>query len=102
MTRTWVVWATVTRWIDGDTFVADLDLGWNVWRHDARVRLLDIDAPERGRTGFAEARDAAETLCPVGTVVQLTSHRLDSFGRVLASVTLPDGRDLVSVLREQA
>lgn len=96
--RTWSVWATVTRWIDGDTLVADLDLGWQTWRHSSHVRLLGIDAAEPREPGGPEATARVVALCPVGTVVRLESRRLDSFGRVLGSITLPDGRDLVGVL----
>lgn len=98
----WVVQARVVRWIDGDTLVVDIDLGWGTWRHDAHVRLLDIDTPERGESGYGEAKVRALDLCPPGTVVKLTSRKLDSFGRTLASLTLSDGRDLAEVLRAGA
>ena len=98
--RSWQVWGTVLRWIDGDTMVADLDLGWETWRHGARVRLLGIDAPESRQPGGSEATVRARVLCPVGSVVRVESWRLDSFGRVLGSITLADGRDLVSALND--
>ncbi len=96
--RAWTVWATVTRWVDGDTCVVDLDLGWQTWRHDARVRLLGYDAPEPREPGGPEATARAVELCPLGTVVRLESRGFDHFGRVLGSITLPDGRDLVIAL----
>ena len=41
--------ATVTRVIDGDTVVADIDLGFRTWRHGERLRLYGIDASVHGR-----------------------------------------------------
>lgn len=37
--------AIITRVIDGDTVVADIDLGFHTWRHGERLRLMAIDAP---------------------------------------------------------
>ena len=43
--------AVITRVIDGDTVVADIDLGFHTWRRDEHLRLIGIDAPEkRGET----------------------------------------------------
>ena len=38
----------IVRVIDGDTVVADIDLGFNVWVRDEHLRLNRIDAPETG------------------------------------------------------
>ena len=38
--------AVVTKVYDGDTITADVDLGFNTWRHDESLRLVGIDAPE--------------------------------------------------------
>jgi micrococcal nuclease len=38
--------AKIVRVIDGDTVVANIDLGFNTWRMDERLRLARIDAPE--------------------------------------------------------
>ena len=45
--KVWLVHAVIVRVIDGDTVVANLDLGWHTWRHDEHIRLNGIDAPER-------------------------------------------------------
>ncbi len=62
---------------------------------DRRVRLLQVDAPERDQrpTGPA-ARLALLRLAPPGTAVQLETdrRRTDQYGRTLAFVWLPDGR----------
>jgi endonuclease YncB( thermonuclease family) len=38
--------ATIERVIDGDTVVANVDLGFHTWIHDEHLRLFGIDAPE--------------------------------------------------------
>lgn len=38
--------ARVTRVVDGDTVVVNIDLGLNVWKHGIHVRLLGVNAPE--------------------------------------------------------
>ncbi len=96
MTHTWKVMASVLRVIDGDTFVADLDLGWGVWRVEmkgapSRIRILDYYAPERSQEGYQEAKDALARALPVGTLVWVESHALDSFGRALCDCHLVDG-----------
>jgi micrococcal nuclease len=100
---TWTVQATVVRVIDGDTFAADLDLGWGVWRREvtgavSRIRVLGIDTPERGQPGYEDAKVLLGTLIPPGTIVWVESTKLDSFGRALCNVRLLDGRDLVDML----
>lgn len=50
--------AKVTRVIDGDTIVADVDLGFNTWRHNERLRLAGIQTPEKGAEGHDEALEA--------------------------------------------
>ena len=60
-----------------------------------RVRLLQIDAPEKDqRPVGAAARSALLALAPVGSSVRLETdtRRQDQFGRTLAFVWLPDGR----------
>jgi micrococcal nuclease len=77
--------------VDGDT----LDVGGE------RVRVLGIDTPERGECGYAPASRATAELA-LGRVIQLeadeTQAARDRFGRALAYVRLPDGRDLGEVL----
>ncbi|MFY0407612.1 thermonuclease family protein [Solicola sp. PLA-1-18] len=90
----------VARVSDGDTFRTG---------DGERVRVLGIDTPEVGgdrgpQCGGAEATRAAERLLD-GADVTLTGDptqaERDRFGRRLAYVTLPDGRDLARVLLEQ-
>lgn len=104
---------TVNRVTDGDTFVVDyLDLGWGnrVYPIDAkkpgycaiRITLPEdkwYDAPEKKeRIRYKAATDYLKTLLPVGIKVTLLSHGFFTLGRTLASVTLPDGQDVATLM----
>jgi micrococcal nuclease len=97
---TWTVPGTVQRVVDGDTIVCRLDLGWHVTKMEEPIRILGINTPELWQTGGQEAKAFAEGLLPVGTAVVVVSTRLlgslDKYGRTLASLTLPDGRDFAT------
>jgi len=81
----------LVRVVDGDTVRVR-------WRgEDTRVRLLRIDTPERGEPGFAEATAALRGLLdegPVGIEFERPGEeRRDRFGRLLAYVYAPGGRN---------
>ena len=38
--------AKILRVVDGDTVDVDIDLGFGVWMHKERVRMMGIDTPE--------------------------------------------------------
>jgi hypothetical protein len=42
-----------------------------------------------------------ERTVPVGTIVWIESHALDSFGRALVTITLGDGQALLPLLPEE-
>jgi micrococcal nuclease len=96
--------ATVLRIIDGDTFAANIPLGWGAGLVNVRVRLNKINAPEAGTEAGDAATDYIKGLVSVGDVLILTSSgalgTLDNYGRVLADVALPDGRDWGTVMLE--
>lgn len=95
----WTYPAVVLRTVDGDTLVAELDLGMRILTRRS-VRALAINAPER-RTdpaGWEAARRLAAALLPDGTAVTIRSRQLDSFGRVLGDITLPDGSDFAALM----
>lgn len=97
---------------DGDTFVLEyLDLGWGMKIHPIddgepgycaiRVTLPNCiwyDAPEKtdkARNKLATA--FIKDLLPIGSWVKVQSYGF-SAGRTLASVTLPDGQDLATLM----
>lgn len=82
----WHVPAVIWRVIDGDTLDVTLDLGWKIFKRDS-VRLAGINAPEmRDLEGHA-SKSYLEMLLPVGTPIHVHSHKLDKYGRCLATVT---------------
>lgn len=91
--------ATIRRIIDADSLVVDLDMGRHLWVRDAKHRLNGCNAREHTDPGGVAARDNLATLLPVGSVVTLQSLKAYKYGdEYMADITLPDGRDLVSLL----
>jgi len=77
----------VVRILDGDTLEVLRD------GRAERVRLWGIDCPERGQAFGSAARRFTGDLA-FGQNVVLRSHGTDRYGRLLAEVILPDGRNL--------
>jgi endonuclease YncB( thermonuclease family) len=65
---------------DGDTLTVVID------RHQARVRLIDIDAPELGQPFGTRSRQSLSNLC-FGKVAALDVRGHDRYHRILARVT---------------
>lgn len=84
--------ARITEIIDGDTFEASVDLGFQVYFRE-RFRLLNYAAPEV--TGTEKplgilAKKKLEELLPIGFEVTMKSKRMEKYGRWLADVTWGD------------
>jgi micrococcal nuclease len=85
----------IKRVVDGDTVDVDIDLGFDVWLHNERIRIVGIDAPETRTTDLVEkqlgvsAKQRAEQLLPVGTDQILHSKSFKGkFGRVLGDFSI--------------
>ena len=90
---------TVREVHDGDTIYGDLDQGLDSWHHNLGLRVAGINARELADPGGKEARDNLASLVHVGDVFPIASFRWDKYAnRIDASVTLPDGRTLATVL----
>jgi endonuclease YncB( thermonuclease family) len=94
---------TGTSWHDGDTFNALVSRGGrDYWM--VHVRTAGFNAPELRTSAGPAALTFAQSLVDTGGIVYLdslafiTMDEQDDFGRMLALVTLPDGRDLASVM----
>src|SRR5690625_366479 len=94
---------TVEAVTDGDSFTASC-YPWPGLVTHARVRVLAIDTPERGyrarcerEADLAEAATTAAEELLQGTI-RITIEGTDSFGRLLAHVTLADHRDYGQVM----
>jgi len=83
--------AIVNRVVDGDTVDVDIDLGFYIWKKDARIRLKFVDTPEKRTKDLLEkefgllATATVEELCPVGSEIMLETDLSDNdkFGRIL-------------------
>jgi micrococcal nuclease len=95
--------ATIVRWIDADTVVLAVDLGFRLVREDA-FRLAGIDTPEmnspdeRKRAKAREAKAWVEHLAPVGSVVTVRTTKGDKYGRYLCGVVTAAGIDVATDL----
>lgn len=95
--------AQVTRAVDGDTFQADIDLGFGVWTRDITFRLYGINAPEtrvnktKGIT-LEEVTKGKEVKLLVENIltankpsilINSVKDKKEKFGRYLAVVYVP-------------
>jgi endonuclease YncB( thermonuclease family) len=86
----------VVRVIDGDTFVADVDLGFHL---HARMscRLAEVNAPEHDQPGGPEAKAALTVLLSRGTVTVESVHADKYAGRFDARVVVTNGEQATYV-----
>lgn len=99
--------ALITNVVDGDTFDMDIDLGFNIHIHE-RVRLLDIDTPEKfgeeKALGLIVKQYAINSF--LGKEFVIKSEKVDeaaitdSFGRWLVRVIFYDGRDVRDIYND--
>lgn len=93
----WAVPATLIRVVAGDQVYVEADLGWGQ-RVQTYVHLYGVLADLNG----GEAVEYIESVVKPGETVTVVSHQmLEHRGEhpmVLASITLPDGRDLSTLL----
>ena len=87
--------AKIVRWVDGDTVILDIDLGFYVTRQE-RVRLARINAPELNSTVPYQVRKAksarakAKKFAPEGTEVVLATSKsdIDRYSRYIGEITV--------------
>ena len=95
----------VLRVVDGDTVDVDIDLGFGVWMHRERVRMMGIDTPEsRTRDKVEKAfglasKDRLKELLPIGSISILKTEidrsgedKKGKFGRILGDFFIEDKR----------
>lgn len=95
--RAWKVPAIVVSVVDGDSFHAQLELGWNVSIR-AMIRVEGVNAPELNTRAGKGAKTFLAALLPPQTRILIESKRLDKYGRTQAIVTLPDGSSVANHL----
>ena len=77
---------TVIKIVDGDTVDVDINLGFGVWLHDERVRIMGIDTPE------SRTRDRVEDL--FGEAAKARLKELRKHGGKLITTEDKDGEDM--------
>lgn len=95
----------IIRVVDGDTVDVDIDLGFGVWMHKERVRIMGIDTPE-SRTRDAEekrfgllSKEFVKSFMPVGSIQVLKTEidksgedKKGKFGRILGDFIIEGAR----------
>jgi len=81
--------ATIVKVVDGDTVDVDIDLGFDVWLRNQRIRLYGIDTPEcrtrnkREKAHGLLAKKYVQKALVVGRTYALTTKEKGKFGRFL-------------------
>jgi micrococcal nuclease len=85
--------------IDGDTVDVDIDLGFGVWLHKERVRIMGIDTPESRTRDKVEklfglaSKTKLKELLPLSSMQVLVVGEYDAkgkFGRILGDFEIED------------
>ena len=98
--------------VDGDTVDIDLDLGFDVWLRDERVRIMGIDTPESRTSDKIEkifglaAKDRLNSLLGGEAILlsQVTKggeNMKGKFGRILGNFRTMDGKDVAETLMNE-
>jgi micrococcal nuclease len=102
----------VLRVVDGDTVDVDIDLGFNIWLKDERVRIMGIDTPESRTSdkveklfGLAAKNRLYELLEKDARLITTEDKSGEDmkgkFGRILGDFRAADGRLVTEILIEE-
>jgi micrococcal nuclease len=91
--------AKTVKIIDGDTVDIDIDLGFDVWVRNQRIRLYKVDTPEKRTRNKTEkkagllATEKVTNLIPVGSTIVIKTHKdgKGKYGRILGELINEDG-----------
>ena len=100
---------SITKIVDGDTVDVDIDLGFGVWLHKERVRIMGIDTPESRTSDKMEkvfglaAKERLTSLLGAEAILhtQVSKKGEDmkgKFGRVLGNFVSLNGENCAAVL----
>jgi len=98
--------AFVTNVVDGDTFDAEVSLGFTC-SVKVRFRIKGIDTPETFRPKTVEEGErgklakARTTELLVGKTVSIKSYKMGAYARWEAEVFLEDGRSMADILKAE-
>jgi micrococcal nuclease len=106
--------ALINRIVDGDTVDVDIDLGFGVWLHDERVRIMGIDTPESRTRDLVEkafglaSKERLKELIPEGSTQTLKTEvdkdgedAKGKFGRILGDFLSEGGRRVTEILIDE-
>jgi len=91
----------ILRVIDGDTVDVDIDLGFGVWLHKERVRMMGIDTPESRTRDLEEkkfgllSKEYVKSFLRVGENAKMVCKSYDAkgkFGRILGDFSVYDAK----------
>lgn len=95
--------ANVINVVDGDTVDASISLGFDI-AQTMRLRLSDVNTPERGQPGYAMAKQRVASWVSANPVCIVTTQkdRREKYGRYLATLTpLAGGLSLNQILLDE-
>ena len=99
--------ATIRKIVDGDTCDVDIDLGFDVWLRDQRIRLHGIDTPEcrtrnkREKAHGLLAKEYVQKALVVGRTYVLTTKEKGKFGRFLGEFKTGKGAITKLLVKER-
>jgi micrococcal nuclease len=88
----------ILRVVDGDTVDVDIDLGFGMWMHKERVRMMGIDTPESRTRDKVEkkfglaSKQFVKDMMPVGSK-QVLKTQID--GKKLTETIIKEGYGVV-------
>jgi len=103
----------ILRVVDGDTVDIDIDLGFGIWMHRERVRMMGIDTPESRTRDLVEkafglaSKERLKEILPIGSI-QVLKTEIDKsgedakgkFGRILGDFLI-EGKRATDILIEE-
>jgi Micrococcal nuclease (thermonuclease) homologs len=102
----------VNKVVDGDTVDVDINLGFGVWLHDERVRIMGIDTPESRTSDRVEklfgiaAKERLYQLLEKDAKLITTEDKSGEdmkgkFGRILGDFRAADGRLVTQIMIDE-
>lgn len=66
----------INRIVDGDTIDVDIDLGFDFWLRNQRIRLAGVDAPETRTRDLTEKAQGLLSMEFVGNLLKVDQHAI--------------------------
>ena len=99
--------SVIVKVVDGDTVDVDIDLGFDVWLRNQRIRLFGIDCPESRTRNKQEkahgllAKAYVQKALIVGRTYALTTKEKGKFGRFLGEFKTGKGAITKLLVKER-